>query len=195
MTALMCQSLMSLGSYRRRLSGTRELLSLVLKNGYKVTPEAEKLLEHFCPDSSESDEEIVHVVVSPRQLGFERTIEKPTLAHLIDLNMLCGWSEENLNGETLELCEPDDVCHVCENYSDQPEWEVLRMGMSPLSLADQNGSVIFEVDHGFSGKCLRTRPAELATSYNLDSKWIYRLMKKGRSGRYTPKAEPIRYSM
>lgn len=114
------------------------------------------------------------VILTPADLGF---ILPPCTNTFMTKEFCAKWSEENLNGYIIELCEPEDGPQLRLQYQDQPTGEVLWMAME--GIADSVGYPrVFRVERYYGGRrWLFTHWVDPLNTWPLDRRIVFRFRK------------------
>ncbi len=153
--------------------GTPEELSTkVARSCERVGYNAKFLMKEMEVSSPTSNIDLV--VLTLDELGFTFN---PSTDAFMTREFCTKWSEENLDGCFIELCEAEDGPQLREQYQDQQKYEVLTMVMERIS--DPGGyKRVFVVERLGSGdRCLDTDWMRPNTLWSLDTRVVYRFRK------------------
>lgn len=114
------------------------------------------------------------IILTPADIGF---ILPPRTDTFMRKEFCAKWSEKNLNGYVIELCEPEDGPQLRFQYQDQPIGEVLFMVMERIT---DHGVTpyVFCVEHDdVGGRRLNAYLALLNGIWPLDCRIVFRFRK------------------
>lgn len=119
------------------------------------------------------------VTLTPRELGFTST---PRTDKLMTKEFCAKWSVENLDGQVIELCEPEDGPQLRLQYDDQVNGEVVWMAMERI-VASGGFPDVFRVGRGGDGaQWLSGNYAHAGNEWDLEWRIVFRLRKVQPSG-------------
>jgi hypothetical protein len=151
----------------------RELVKMVKSVG-ELGSYAESMMNNKDFKPAAKAEQVDFVVLTPKDFGFT---ESPRTDVLFDPKRLAKWSEDNLDGQVVELCHTEDGPHLRAHYKDQPNGEVLWIGMERVT---GSGGIprVFRVERGYYGsRWLSSYWTEPGVRWNLDSEFVFRIRK------------------
>lgn len=123
--------------------------------------------------------ELMQIVLSPRQLGFETAPD--TLAELFDPALLFAWSVAHLAGHTITINPAEVGPHLAIQYQDQPRDEMLMVAMEPVVWSSLKYQAIFGVACDSQGKLvLRGDWLESDQGIPLDLPFAFSLKERSR---------------
>lgn len=175
----------TLSTWKRiQLGGMKDLTTLITKiRGLKgrrifsnhISDDAIEMMNHPRFVISQGRPYIDLVVIPAYDLGWSDPFDK---RHQLDSQEFClDWSQKNLSGYAINFCEPEDAAYLRDQYVDQPNLEILWMGMKPIT--NSRGKVsVFRVRCGNEVKILETEEVSSPDfKFKPDSKIVFELIK------------------
>jgi hypothetical protein len=159
----------------RRIKGGGTTLAKLLKAlGSMASDWAKGMMGKPVFKVSEKTYQTDLVTLTPRELGFTKY---PRTDEFMTREFCAKWSAENLDGQVIELCEPEDGPQLRCQYDDQPKGEVVWLAMERIAASDGDPGVFYvrRIDDGYRwlfGYC-----AYPDLEWNLDRRVVFRLRK------------------
>ncbi|GEM_PF-1710208 len=150
---------------------TEKLLETVEKTGREISPNARDLTTKPAFKIAEKPEQVNLVILTPRELGFTRN---PRTDAFLTKEFCAKWSVENLQGQVIELCEPEDGPQLASQHPDQPNGEILWMAMERITDSDGNPDVFRVGRRGGGELWLGAGWARPGDEWNLDARIVFR---------------------
>ena len=116
--------------------------------------------------------QVSFVSLSIAELGFT---SNPRTDQFVTKEFCAKWSAENLEGQVIELCEPEDGPQLRLQYRDQPKGEVLWLAMERITASGGDPRVFYVVRDG-GGRCwLRAHWTNPSDEWSLGDRVVFRL--------------------
>jgi hypothetical protein len=152
----------------------KELASKVAKSCEEVTDWAKDLMKQKAFVTADAQTDVDFVVLSIADLGF---ISSPRTDAFMTKEFCKEWSEKFLDGQAIELCEPEDGPQLRIQYEDQPNGEVLWMAMERIADSGGNPSVFCVERDGGGGRWLDAGWVNPSGTWRLGRRFVFRLRK------------------
>jgi hypothetical protein len=160
-------------------TNTENLLAAVKKAGNEIGDYARDLTTKdafvIAEKPDKADLVIISIAdISIAELGFK---SNPRTDTFMTPEFCAQWSAENLDGQVIELCKPEDGPQLRLQYTDQPNGEVLWMAMERIT--DSGGDPrVFRVGRNDDGTpWLYTDWTSPGRTWDLDDRLVFRLRK------------------
>ena len=114
------------------------------------------------------------VSLSIAELGF---VESPRTDQFMTAEFCAKWSAENLDGQAIELCQPEDGPQLRKQWNKQPKDMIVWMAMERISDSDGNPSVWFVGRDSRGRLWLDGRWAYADSRWSLHDRFVFRLRK------------------
>ncbi len=114
------------------------------------------------------------VTLTPRELGFTSTLRTDKF---VTKEFCAKWSEKHLNGQVIELCEPEDGPQLRLQYDDQPNGEAVWMAMERITDSGGDPSVFYVSRDDDGDLWLRGDYADAGSLWSLGARVVFRLRK------------------
>lgn len=161
-----------------RIGGvTPKKLLIDVRSTSSVDGMAERLMKSEAFTTQGREEKIETIILTPANLDYEYIL---TTEKLLDSELLARWSLRNAHrlpeGYAVDLLPAEAGPHIRYQYEYQPEREILRIAMKPMTL--RSFSNLFAVRRGSDGvRVLGASWAGPATQWSLGVRFVYRLRK------------------
>ncbi len=107
-------------------------------------------------------------------LGFTKN---PRTDEFMTAQFCAAWSAQYLDGQVIELCQPEDGPQLRLQYDDQPKGEVVWLAMERITDSDGDPGVFSVERRGDGGRWLRASDAYPRDAWVLDGRIVFRLRK------------------
>ncbi len=119
-------------------------------------------------------EKVDLVIMTPSDLGFTTM---PRTDAFLTKEFCAEWSAKYLDGQVIELCEPEDGPQLRRQYEDQPNGELLWMAMERITDSDGHPGVFFVGRNGDGERWLNASWANPHDRWHLGYRIVFRLRK------------------
>jgi hypothetical protein len=155
-------------------TNTKSLLAAIKKAGNEIGDYARDLTTKDAFVIAEKPDKADLVIISIAELGFK---SNPRTDTFMTPEFCAQWSAENLDGQVIELCKPEDGPQLRLQYTDQPNGEVLWMAMERIAGSDGGPRVFYVGRNGGGTPWLRADWASPDDAWSLDRRLVFRLRK------------------
>jgi len=120
----------------------------------------------------EKPEKVNLTILTIAELGFSQA---PRTDAWLTKQFLADWSAKNLDGQIIELCQPEDGLQLRIQYEDQLNGETLWMAMEPITGSDRFPFVLDVGRHSHGERWLDSDYAGPGDVWGLDDRLVFRL--------------------